>query len=827
MTLAPTDERQQTTDATHEHDAYSSSSIARLPSFFWAALAVAIAIIPIAGVFTNTRLFFVRDLTMAFRPRFLFLRHAIASGTFPFWDPYTAHGQPAINDALYQLFHLPSLPIRLLLPEVPAYNVWIALPVPLAALGMYLFLRRQVRPVAATLGAIAFALAGPIVSSTNFPNMSWSVCAVPFVFWALERLFERRTLASAGLLAVMVALQALAGEPVSLATTLAIALGYATLPLPRRRDWRIALLTIYGIGAGCLLAAIQYVPLGLATQGSARSLKIDADFWTFHPLALIELVVPHFFGDYFNSNLRELAWMIALNSGRDPFYYSMYIGVPIALLAAVAMASRRPATRFWTVVVAICAVASLGAHTPVYPVIQAVVPIVKSFRFPVKYLSLAAFGLATLGAMALQWLLDEDVPRRPVRAVLLGAGAIALVTYVFVAWVLIAPALPIRFFFRLAEWAKVPAPIQGAEFLLYRARPLLSSLFLKLICTTFLLWVAASARKERRLALAVLSVFAVVDLLASNAGVNPTIDPKLLAPPEWLQHIPADMHERVYVGGRPDGYVNTADEDAPKYARSMDEYPEMEQRYVVVSEYLFQPSAARVRESMSYDLPVLWPIEFSKAHSLFLISSTAARLRWLERVGTRYALLPQPPYPGATPLAEMVSTPQMHLYEIDPQASRASIVPDALVPDALSGPSVEWQIQGMFLQRFHPSDGVLVSDPPPPAAGFPGAPVPASTTFLEDGLNRVVIKAGLPKDGYLALFDTYNTDWKVDVDGAPAPLMRADGLFRAVHLARGVHTVTFSYHPVSLYVGAAISAITALVLIAGAFVGRRSLKADA
>jgi hypothetical protein len=48
-------------------------------------------------------------------------------------------------------------------------------------------------------------------------------------------------------------------------------------------------------------------------------------------------MVPHFFGDYFNSNLRELAWMLALNSQRDPFYYTMYVGVPFLLLAAVAM----------------------------------------------------------------------------------------------------------------------------------------------------------------------------------------------------------------------------------------------------------------------------------------------------------------------------------------------------------------------------------------------------------------------------------------------------------------------------------------------------------
>src|SRR5688572_19412846 len=102
----------------------------------WLILSVVLATIPVAGVFTLSKVFFVRDLTMAFRPRFLFLRQSIASGTFPLWDPYTGHGQAAVNDALYQLFHLPSLLVRVLLPEVLAYNLWVALPVPLAALGM-------------------------------------------------------------------------------------------------------------------------------------------------------------------------------------------------------------------------------------------------------------------------------------------------------------------------------------------------------------------------------------------------------------------------------------------------------------------------------------------------------------------------------------------------------------------------------------------------------------------------------------------------------------------------------------------------------------------
>jgi hypothetical protein len=588
---------------------------------------------------------------------------------------------------------------------------------------------------------------------------------------------------------------------------------------------------------GTLLAAIQYVPLGLAARGSARSAIIDADFWTFHPLALLELVVPHFYGDYFQSNLRELAWMLALNSQRDPFYYTMYIGVPIALLAAIAMASGRTGTRFWTVVVVLCAVASLGAHTPIYPVLQAILPPLKSFRFPVKYLSLAAFGLAALAAIAFEWMLDGDVPPPSLRRVIVAALGIAGLTYIAVAWVLIAPALPIRGFHRLAIWAGVPSPVQGAEFLLFRARPLLTSLLLKLICATFLLWVAAASSRERasqadappqrwrnlrvvtgrerRLAQVVLSVFVVVDLLVSNGSVNPTTDPKVMQEPDWARQIPKGSHERVYIGGRLEGYVNTSDEDAPKYATTNDQDTIMEQRTLVVSEYVFQPSGFGLRESMSYDLPILWPIDFSRTHSLFMVSSRAARLRFLQRVGTRYVLLPTPPYPGATPLARMHATDQMALYDLGPQ-QRVMIAPDALI-----GPSIEWQIQGMFLQRFHPSDGVLVSEPPPPPAGFPNAAAPASATFLEDGINRVVVRAALPADGYLALFDTYDPDWKVKVDESPAPLMRANGIFRAVHLARGTHTVSFEYHPSAFYRGAQVTAVTALVLIVACLWERR------
>jgi hypothetical protein len=785
----------------------------------WAVLAVLVATIPVAGVFTLSRLFFVRDLSMTFRSRFLFLRHSIFSGTFPLWNPYTANGQPAVNDALHQFFHLPSLAVRLLLPEVVAYNVWVALPIPLCALGMYLFLRRHVSPPAAAFGGIAFAVSGPIVSTPNFPNLSWSVAAVPYVFWALERVFERRSPAAASLLAVLVACQALAGEPVTLVATLAIAAAYAVTVGGRWRDVRGVSLVAIGLAAGLLLSAIQYVPLVAAGRESMRATMTPTDFWAFHPLALLELLVPHFFGDYFNSNLREMVWMLALNSQRDPFYYSMYVGIPILFLAAAGTLSGRPGTRFWTIVIVACIIASLGPYTPVYPALQALVPPLRTFRFPVKYLSLAAFGLATLVSLTLEDMLDGRAPRRAVRAVLIGGGVGAAAVYVAIAWVLFAPELPIRAFFHLAVWAKVPAPVQGAEFLLFRARPLLTSLLLKLIAAAFLLWIAASARRERRLALAVLCAFAVVDLLASNASVNPTLDPRLLAEPEWLSHVPRDMHERVYVGGRLEGYVNVFDIDAPKYAAYIEGYTHLEQRYLLVVQLLFDPSGPRVREALSYDLPLLWPLEYARAVGRFKFAPREDRLRFLQRVGARFVVLPTPPSPGATPVARLVGAEQLQLYEFNPQARRLYIVDDALM-----GPDIKWQIEGLFQSRFDPSKGVLVSEPPPPAAGRLGAAVAPTSTFVEDGLNRVVIHAGLAADGYLVLLDTYNPDWVVDVDGEPAPLMRANALFRAVHLTPGEHLVTFTYRPRKFYLGAAMTAMTALALAIWCLWGARGAR---
>jgi hypothetical protein len=49
--------------------------------------------------------------------------------------------------------------------------------------------------------------------------------------------------------------------------------------------------------------------------------------------------------------------------------------------------------------------------------------------------------------------------------------------------------------------------------------------------------------------------------------------------------------------------------------------------------------------------------------------------------------------------------------------------------------------------------------------------------------------------GYVVLRDPYHRWWRAAVDGAPAPILRADGIFRAVPVSAGRHRLRFTFQP--------------------------------
>ena len=50
---------------------------------------------------------------------------------------------------------------------------------------------------------------------------------------------------------------------------------------------------------------------------------------------------------------------------------------------------------------------------------------------------------------------------------------------------------------------------------------------------------------------------------------------------------------------------------------------------------------------------------------------------------------------------------------------------------------------------------------------------------------------------FLVFTDVWHPWWRVDVDGTPAEMLKADVLFRAVAVPPGRHVVRFTFHPLA------------------------------
>ncbi len=102
----------------------------------------------------------------------------------------------------------------------------------------------------------------------------------------------------------------------------------------------------------------------------------------------------------------------------------------------------------------------------------------------------------------------------------------------------------------------------------------------------------------------------------------------------------------------------------------------------------------------------------------------------------------------------------------------------------------------------------------------------SSARIVSYAPEEVRIQASIDSPGYLMLTDAYYPGWQAEVDGAPAPIERADLYFRAVYLTPGTHEIRFSYTPSTASVGLGLSLAALIVwglacIAAGVYIGRK------
>ncbi len=407
-------------------------------------------------IFTPSMLF-LRDVFNYTYPSTRFIHEMCRHGALPYWNPYLNYGQPLLENPNL-LFFYPYTLFIILLPIDLAYPLFYVVHFALAGIGTFLLARRwgQSRQAAFFAGFI-FAFSGPLLSLGNLYNHAACAAWMPWALLATDRAVRgcgvahasrplwRERLAAAGgqdarpagaggetpalraavrpwiLLTLVFSLQFLAGEPFTLLATFGLCLAYASYlrgtlrPLISTSNLR--LLTGFVL-AGCLmvaLCAVQFLPsaelLSHSRRGAQGLRYGETSSWAFHPLLLMEMLVPDFYGPALTS---PTSWNVMVGDGSGPYFVSVFTGfVPLFFALAGWALGQDRRRNFVAGSILLFFVLSLGHFTPVFSLAYLLVPLLTLVRYPVKLLVPVVMLVAILAGWGLDALRRTPPSGRP------------------------------------------------------------------------------------------------------------------------------------------------------------------------------------------------------------------------------------------------------------------------------------------------------------------------------------------------------------------------------------------------------------------------------
>src|SRR6185295_8042325 len=137
------------------------------------------------------------------------------------------------------------------------------------------------------------------------------------------------------------------------------------------------------------------------------------------------------------------------------------------------------------------------------------------------------------------------------------------------------------------------------------------------------------AHQDRRARVLLFSV-ATVELLVTQANLNPVLPASLLGPPEWTAALAADPGARYYFGGKVRRGLSENDVDLRGIAwRPLPGVTVEVGRTLLMASIATAPAGWGVRELISNDLPDLWPAIQTDVAALFEAADRPERLRFL------------------------------------------------------------------------------------------------------------------------------------------------------------------------------------------------------
>lgn len=743
-------------------------------------VAVALLVVVITAVFADV-LFFGVSLAGGDLPQYHFgiekvVRDLVTGGHFPLWNRLIEAGQPIAANPAYEVYY--PLQWLIFLPSVVfGFKLHVVVHFYIAALGMYALCRAlRFSSLASLIGALAFALGGPLMSVNGYLPFLFSMAWLPWVLFFAWRYHLRGKRADLALASLAFAMQLLVGEPVVIIQTAAL-VGLGAIALRRIRP------AIAIVIAGAALAAVQLVPAVDHARDSVRAIPLDypaVSAWSTAVARPLELLVP-------SVSIAPRRFV----GVRRPFITSIYLGFPLAIFAIAGFVRRIRGSGWAAAVLAVSYLLAIGDHTPLLRILYDA-HVLSSIRYPEKFLFSGMFAVSLVGVAAFQKFLDGD--SKVGRVAMIAAFAVAGAALVCA----VASSEPfVRWTWNLPRGAGVAAlvPMDRRD------------------------WIAAAVRGAIVAALALFALrgrssaalwaaFAVADLVAAGSGLLLRVDDRFYSePPPLLAQLPPPG-DRIF--------------HQVAFERALGMRPmrgsSYETRWLIRNEMVpYIPAAWGRATVLSYDYD----------------ETTLLPSRRIRAAGDIARHRGDPSWPRAF---MALSNAPFRIVPNDPVAAVANaggdfekLTPVTVVREPIDAPRYSFATRLVPCRDIFDCTSVLSR-----AGGERIALLPPSFHGAALAGGEVVRVVEQPSsadldvvshgDGFLNISVTFHKYWHATIDGRPARLIPANLAYQGLYVPAGPHRVHLEYRNPMIGFGAVMSGIALLVVAAFGFFPRPSSR---
>ena len=750
----------------------------RYPFIYAGALLVFICILFGKFIFSSQMLFGSDTIQAGIFFRDFIITHFKSHGSIPLWNPYIFCGLPPVDAFHGDIFYLPTLILKGILPLPRALGWGLVLHIYLAGIFAYLCARGfGLSRLAASFAGIAYMFSGYLISlvAPGHDGKIFVSALFPLAFHFLNRGMVTFALKYFIGLGLTIAFIILTPHP---------QMAYFTL-------WALGGFFLYrlifmfkdkvGVGKVSLVAAMFVMAVVIGLFGSAIQFypgyRYISEFspragegakgrggyewsisWSLHPEELISQVVPNFAG-VDNHTTGTQYW------GRNPFKdNSEYSGVLAIMLAVLAIALRRKRETWFFLGLALFAlIYALGGTTPIFRLFYLLIPNVGKMRAPSMIMFLFTFSLSLLAAYGIDALTRLRTAtggrqkNKLIKAIMVAAGIITLVTLLFS-----VAGEALMNLYTSIFYSDISTDNQQA---LTAHRP---EITLSLWMVTILIWLA---------------VFLVRGYVRGTIGRIAIIGLVFIALIDFwrldFSFISVADYDRYFPRAPVLEYLKSAPEPVRVFDLSRRTFSSRNYFALNRVEQMVGYHGAQLKKFDQF----IGGLKYER-----LVGQTGIKLRPFHLTGTRYVILDGGRKMDEASGLRLVYDNEVAVYQT-PQPMRRATLFHAYQLGNDDESDLDLLLGDKFLYR---SILILYEEP----EYRPLLPDPDATEKVEivtRDVNGQTYQVELAAPGLLFVSENYFPGWKVKVDGVEKKLLRADHTFRAVSLDAGTHEVEFYF----------------------------------